>query len=288
MMEESETLESPPTIRTTTESKKPITISLVDKPPDRTGVFTTDPLPSTSRGAGTHTLPHTAHIPVSPPQSLLRSDPKRREKLYKVLVIGDIGVGKTSCVKRYVHRFFSQQYRATIGVDFALKIINWDQNTVIRLQLWDIAGQERFGHMTRVYYKDAIGALIVFDINRMATFEAVTKWKKDLDQKVELPDGKPVPCVLLGNKCDQTRDEQVPEGPRMDQFLRENGFCGYFETSAKDNIGIDESARYLLSKIIENEVPVPAEVDKDRLRLDRPSPNSNAMHTHQQSGTCGC
>ncbi|GAV05311.1 hypothetical protein RvY_15464-2 [Ramazzottius varieornatus] len=114
MMEESETLESPPTIRTTTESKKPITISLVDKPPDRTGVFTTDPLPSTSRGAGTHTLPHTAHIPVSPPQSLLRSDPKRREKLYKVLVIGDIGVGKTSCVKRYVHRFFSQQYRATV------------------------------------------------------------------------------------------------------------------------------------------------------------------------------
>ena len=54
--------------------------------------------------------------------------------------------------------------------------------------------------MTRVYYKDAIGAFVVFDINRMATFEAVTKWKKDLDQKVELPDGKAVPCVLLGNK----------------------------------------------------------------------------------------
>jgi Ras-related protein Rab-32 len=62
------------------------------------------------------------------------------------------------------------------------------------------AGQERFGHMTRVYYKDAVGAFIVCDVTRAATFEAVSKWKKDLDQKVELPDGRLVPCVLIGNK----------------------------------------------------------------------------------------
>lgn len=65
---------------------------------------------------------------------------KPKDHLYKILVIGDLGTGKTSIIKRYVHRFFTQHYRATIGVDFALKVLNWDEDTLIRLQLWDIAG----------------------------------------------------------------------------------------------------------------------------------------------------
>lgn len=65
----------------------------------------------------------------------------KNEFLYKILVIGELGTGKTSLIKRYVHQFFSEHYRATIGVDFALKVINYDANTIIRLQLWDIAGQ---------------------------------------------------------------------------------------------------------------------------------------------------
>lgn len=69
------------------------------------------------------------------------STQEKREHLYKILVIGELGTGKTSFIKRYVHQFFSQNYRATIGVDFALKVLNWDQNTIIRLQLWDIAGK---------------------------------------------------------------------------------------------------------------------------------------------------
>lgn len=66
-----------------------------------------------------------------------------KEHLYKLLVIGDLGVGKTSIIKRYVHQLFSQHYRATIGVDFALKVLNWDNRTLVRLQLWDIAGKGR-------------------------------------------------------------------------------------------------------------------------------------------------
>lgn len=68
----------------------------------------------------------------------------QQERLLKVLVIGDLGVGKTSIIKRYVHQIFSQHYRATIGVDFALKVLNWDQQTVVRLQLWDIAGMSKY------------------------------------------------------------------------------------------------------------------------------------------------
>lgn len=64
----------------------------------------------------------------------------KNEHLFKILVIGELGAGKTSIIKRYVHQFFSQHYRATIGVDFALKVLNWDTQNIIRLQLWDIAG----------------------------------------------------------------------------------------------------------------------------------------------------
>lgn len=72
----------------------------------------------------------------------------QHERLLKVLVIGDLGVGKTSIIKRYVHQVFSQHYRATIGVDFALKVLSWDHKTVVRLQLWDIAGASECGCMT--------------------------------------------------------------------------------------------------------------------------------------------
>uniref|UniRef100_A0A096MNA1 Ras-related protein Rab n=2 Tax=Cercopithecinae TaxID=9528 RepID=A0A096MNA1_PAPAN len=158
-----------------------------------------------------------------------------KEHLYKLLVIGDLGVGKTSIIKRYVHQNFSSHYRATIGVDFALKVLHWDPETVVRLQLWDIAGQERFGNMTRVYYREAMGAFIVFDVTRPATFEAVAKWKNDLDSKLTLPNGKPVSVVLLANKCDQGKDVLMNNGLKMDQFCKEHGFVGWFETSAKNS-----------------------------------------------------
>uniref|UniRef100_A0A8C8S1G9 Ras-related protein Rab n=1 Tax=Pelusios castaneus TaxID=367368 RepID=A0A8C8S1G9_9SAUR len=194
--------------------------------------------------------------------------PECREHLFKVLVIGELGVGKTSIIKRYVHQLFSQHYRATIGVDFALKVINWDSKTLVRLQLWDIAGQERFGNMTRVYYKEAVGALVVFDVTRGSTFEAVSKWKHDLDSKVLLPNGSPIPAVLLANKCDQRKDgSQNPS--QMDQFCREGGFIGWFETSAKDNINIDEATRFLVENILANCKSFPNEEnDVSRLKLD--------------------
>ncbi|KAH8261435.1 hypothetical protein KR044_009090, partial [Drosophila immigrans] len=193
---------------------------------------------------------------------------EKREHLYKILVIGELGTGKTSFIKRYVHQFFSQNYRATIGVDFALKVLHWDANTIVRLQLWDIAGQERFGNMTRVYYKEAVGAFIVFDVTRSGTFDCVSKWKEDLDSKVQLPDGSPIPCILLANKCDQEKQGIVTQPERMDEYVRENGFAGWFETSAKENINIDEAARALVNKILINDKLIAADAnDEEKFNL---------------------
>jgi len=209
---------------------------------------------------------------------------EKKEHLYKILVIGDLGTGKTSIIKRYVHNFFSVHYRATIGVDFALKVLNWDDNTLIRLQLWDIAGQERFGSMTRVYYKEAVGCLIVFDVTRQSTFEAVSKWKHDLDTKVQLPDGQPIPCVLLANKCDQPKEGVVNQPSQMDKFCEEKGFISWFETSAKENVNIDDAAKYLVQKILDNDRAnnlLPERDDEDVVNLHRkpdpkPSPDSKS------------
>lgn len=87
--------------------------------------------------------------------------------------------------------------------------------------------------MTRVYYREAMGVFIVFDVTRPSTFEAVTKWKEDLDAKLSLSNGKHVVAVLLANKCDQGRDVLTNNGIKMEQFCQENGFVGWFETSAK-------------------------------------------------------
>ncbi|KAJ1119864.1 hypothetical protein NDU88_008049 [Pleurodeles waltl] len=197
-----------------------------------------------------------------------------KEHLYKILVIGDLGVGKTSIIKRYVHQNFSPHYRATIGVDFALKVLNWNPETVVRLQLWDIAGQERFGNMTRVYYREAVGAFIVFDVTRPATFEAVLKWKEDLDSKLTHSNGAPISTVLLANKCDQRKDVLINNGIKMDQYCKENGFVGWFETSAKDNINIDEASRCLVKHIIANESDLTQSAEPD---VVKPQMNSSKL-----------
>lgn len=171
------------------------------------------------------------------------------DKLFKVLVIGDPGVGKSSFVLRYVRKRFDENYRSDIGVDFALKRIEWDAKTVVRLQLWDIAGQERFKKMSRVYYKGAMGAVVVFDITNSSTLEAASEWKQDLDSKVCLDSGCPIPAVLLANKCDLTgRDRDLVSS--LDSFCKDNNFMGWFETSAKDNINIDEAGALLVRQMM--------------------------------------
>ncbi|XP_028406006.1 ras-related protein Rab-32-like [Dendronephthya gigantea] len=175
---------------------------------------------------------------------------KKKEKIFKVLVLGDVGTGKTSFIRRYVSQKFFINYKATIGSDFAVKVIDWDENCQIKLQLWDIAGQERFTSMTRVYYRDAVAAFVAFDVTRAATFDAVEQWKSDLDSKLFLANGQPIPAVLLANKCDQ---EYIIKKERIDKLRDDLGFLCSFDTSAKENIGIDEAISFIVTKILENE-----------------------------------
>jgi len=172
-----------------------------------------------------------------------------QNQLYKVVVIGDYAVGKTSLIKRYTEGHFTPNYKLTIGVDFAVKMVQWDDNTNISLQLWDIAGHERFGTMTSVYYKYAIASIVVFDLSRPATFDAVLKWKDDVNSKISLSNDHPIPSILLANKCD------IPgvliDKEFLDNFTRENGFLGWFETSAQNNINVDEAMKFLIGRILE-------------------------------------
>eukprot|EP01125_Pyxidicula_operculata_P005590 TRINITY_DN1963_c0_g1_i1.p1 TRINITY_DN1963_c0_g1~~TRINITY_DN1963_c0_g1_i1.p1 ORF type:complete len:219 (-),score=50.07 TRINITY_DN1963_c0_g1_i1:189-845(-) len=216
-------------------------------------------------------------------------DEQRKELLYKVLVVGDIGTGKTSIIKRYVHGIFSMHYKSTIGVDFALKVLDLNNRTTVRLQLWDIAGQERFGNMTRVYYKEAVGAFVVFDVTRISTFDAVKKWKNDIDAKVTLPGtNDPIPVVLLANKIDIV-DDQTGWGKskeEMDKFCQENGFVDWFATSAKEDIDIDKAAQKLVESIlskVSTEEPAPPAPGTIKVGT---TPQAN--QTSGQEGGCPC
>ncbi|XP_027469415.1 ras-related protein Rab-7L1 isoform X1 [Zalophus californianus] len=202
-----------------------------------------------------------------------------RDHLFKVLVVGDAAVGKTSLVQRYSQDSFSKHYKSTVGgetsprgrggpprvgsrgfrglgsflgsgMDFALKVLQWSDSEMVRLQLWDIAGQERFTSMTRLYYRDASACVIMFDVTNATTFSNSQRWKQDLDSKLTLPNGEPVPCLLLANKCDLS--PWAVSRDQVDRFSKENGFTGWTETSVKENKNINEAMRVLIEKMMSN------------------------------------
>jgi len=209
-------------------------------------------------------VPRYAHTPKS---SLARQHMKQsaqisnvtthKDYMFKVLVVGDVNTGKTSVIKRYIHNTFSTNYRATIGADFALKLLQWDPQTTIRIQFWDIAGQERFGFMTRVFYKEAVGAFVLFDASRPSTFAASSKWKRDIESKVTIADD-PIPAVLLANKIDLLEDHSLKNDGEMETFCKKNGYCGWYETSALMDLNIEKAVQLLVTKILEKVTQIEA------------------------------
>lgn len=185
------------------------------------------------------------------PQVKLKPMP---EKLFKVIIVGDPTVGKTSFVQRYVQDTFRRDYKGTVGVDFALKIIQWSEQQTLKIQLWDIAGQERFTWMTRVYYKDAHGCLIMFDLENKNSFLNTVKWKRDVDSKCCLADGTPIPCVLIANKCDLANRQIGTE--EIESFHNLHHFSAWTEASAKTGLMVNESVYTLLDMMMKQNTGV--------------------------------
>lgn len=193
------------------------------------------------------------------------------KKFIKVLVVGDVGTGKTSIIRQYVQGFFSEFYKSTIGVDFATKDIQYSDDLTISIQFWDIAGQEHTGNMTRVYYQEACAAFVVFNVIESTSFEKAESWKKDIDSKVFTSENKPIPCVLLGNKIDLCEEGKwYKSKEEVDEFVTNNNFVGFFETSARNGYNLDNAVNFLIKYVTENHiepyydnVPEPTPRDKD-------------------------
>ncbi|KAJ5077650.1 rab7l1 protein [Anaeramoeba ignava] len=173
---------------------------------------------------------------------------------HKIIVIGSSGCGKTSIIKRYTGSPFSNNYKATIGVDFVEVSVEVDDQQV-HLQLWDIAGQERYGLMKTLYYKKSSAAIVVFDITRKNTFEEAKKWRDDVVEKVALSNGVPVPIMLLANKCD-LKTQAIPD-QEIEEFSTTNEFFAWFKTSAKENLNISNAMTTLAKHIVKTQVPEP-------------------------------
>ena len=168
---------------------------------------------------------------------------------YKVLVIGDVGVGKTSMVNRIVYNTFSEKYKATIGCEFGLKILEINGESV-RIQLWDLAGQDRLGGISRLYCRDANGAIVVNDVTRDGNLKQACAWKNSVDENVCMADGTPIPMVLCANKADLLSPESNINKDSIQGFALENKFVAGFLTSSKTGENTNEALLKLVEKIM--------------------------------------
>jgi small GTP-binding protein len=125
--------------------------------------------------------------------------------IFKVVLIGDSGVGKSNILSRYLKNEFSIETKTTVGVEFGAKKIEIE-GIKIKAQIWDTAGQERYKSITNAYYKGSKGALVVYDITKKETFDNIDRWITELKKNAE-PD---VTIILIGNKCDLNEERQIP------------------------------------------------------------------------------
>lgn len=166
------------------------------------------------------------------------------DKTYKIIIIGDSQVGKTSILKRFVNDIFSTSLRSTIGADFGSKIVNLEGKS-INLNIWDTAGQETYRAITNQYYRQAVGTLIVFDVADKKTFDNIPNWLTDLEKNC---DDKRIIKLLIGNKIDLTREVSQ----EMGEIFAAKNKMAYIETSAFNNTNIETVFLRLTKAIIDS------------------------------------
>ncbi|XP_077978364.1 EF-hand calcium-binding domain-containing protein 4B-like isoform X2 [Glandiceps talaboti] len=177
---------------------------------------------------------------------ILEPLPKHPERVYKVVFVGDSGVGKSSFIHRFCNDSFKSNFSATIGVDFQVKNVIVDRK-MVALQLWDTAGQERFRSITKQYFRKADGVLILYDVTSESSFTSVRNWMASVQEGVE----EGTVTLILGNKLDIEEQRQVKqkEGHR----LAEDFESLFFEGSAKSGYNVDECIQAMARKLLERE-----------------------------------
>ncbi|NVM56471.1 MAG: GTP-binding protein, partial [Candidatus Helarchaeota archaeon] len=165
--------------------------------------------------------------------------------LFKIIVVGDGGVGKTAIAMRFAEGVFHDDYKMTIGVDFSIKTINVPIDREIRrvkLQIWDTGGQERFSYTRPLYYKGAVGGIVVFDLANRRSFENLGRWFDEITHNcVSLP------LILVGNKADLPTRKIVDTEA---EAIANTRAIGYFETSAKSGQSINAVFEKLAETIV--------------------------------------
>ncbi|CAH1440388.1 unnamed protein product [Lactuca virosa] len=162
--------------------------------------------------------------------------------LFKVVLIGDSGVGKSNLLSRFTRNEFSLESKSTIGVEFATRSLNVDSK-VIKAQIWDTAGQERYRAITSAYYRGAVGALLVYDVTRYPTFENVERWLKELRDHTD-PN---IVVMLIGNKSDLRHLVAVQTDDAKSFAERESLY--FMETSALDATNVETAFAEVLTQI---------------------------------------
>ncbi|KAL9714695.1 Rab GTPase ypt31 [Leucoagaricus gongylophorus] len=170
------------------------------------------------------------------------TDGSNYDYLFKVVLIGDSGVGKSNLLSRFTRNEFNLESKSTIGVEFATRSINVDGKTV-KAQIWDTAGQERYRAITSAYYRGAVGALLVYDIAKHATYVNVTRWLKELRDHADAN----IVIMLVGNKSDLKHLRAVPTDEAK-TFATENQLS-FIETSALDASNVESAFQTILTDI---------------------------------------
>ncbi|KAI3519985.1 hypothetical protein L1887_09206 [Cichorium endivia] len=162
--------------------------------------------------------------------------------LFKIVLIGDSGVGKSNILSRFTRNEFCLESKSTIGVEFATRTLQVEGKTV-KAQIWDTAGQERYRAITSAYYRGAVGALLVYDITKKQSFDNVTRWLRELREHAD----SNIVLMLAGNKSDLNHLRAVSENDA--QVLAEKEGLAFLETSALDANNVEKAFQTILLDI---------------------------------------
>ena len=168
----------------------------------------------------------------------------------KIIIIGNSNTGKTSFVNKWTKGTFTDFYKATVVSEFSHKIYQ-HKDKFYRIQLWDLAGQDQNTHITKIFSKNSQGCIVLCDITNKNTLNDTLKWKESVDESTRFIDGEILPSVLVQNKIDLVDEETLKDEEEIKKFAEDNKFIGYYRTSVKMGVGVDECMDFLINNILE-------------------------------------